>query len=144
MTVAGSSCACMLRKPHFRPSPSLCFSLLNLLYHGASYPGLYASMRNVLQLVCRRYSRNPPTPTQSYHHTKSHRWSLVQLPRNHGLLSILSSILQHLQTLQTAPLDPELAKNLEPLCEQIRNRYRRSASIFGGVLRRIWEPIARG
>jgi hypothetical protein len=35
-------------------------------------------------------------------------------------LDILSSTLQHLKTLQTAALDPELAKNLERLCEQVR------------------------
>jgi hypothetical protein len=36
-----------------------------------------------------------------------------------SFLDILSSTLQHLKTLQTAPLDPELAKNLEQLCEQV-------------------------
>jgi len=37
-----------------------------------------------------------------------------------AFLDILSSTLQHLKTLQTALLDPEIAKNLERLCEQAR------------------------
>lgn len=37
-----------------------------------------------------------------------------------SFLSILTSTLQHLQTLQTLPLDPELAKNLKLLCEEVQ------------------------
>ena len=35
-------------------------------------------------------------------------------------LNVLTVTLQHLKALQAAPLDPDLAKNLEKLCEQVQ------------------------
>jgi hypothetical protein len=37
-----------------------------------------------------------------------------------SFLDILSVTLQHLKALQSAPLDPELAKNLQQLCEHVQ------------------------
>jgi hypothetical protein len=37
-----------------------------------------------------------------------------------SFLNAVSVTLQHLKALQSAPLDPGLAKNLEQLCEQVR------------------------
>ena len=37
-----------------------------------------------------------------------------------SFLNVLTVTLQHLKALQAAPLDPDLAKNLEKLCEQVQ------------------------